>query len=924
MKNSVPNRSAEKKSVPSFSIPSPILLTAGPLVLLSAVDLAVIGGAVNLLDVDFPLDNRVWAATLLSYCLFSVAAFFSCHLMFAPANKTINMLRRGEPPSSVRLKQTLDVLEHYPGRLLFMRVLTLVGVACVAFLRIRGLEDVSLTEKLAACSVILSAGIGVSLLWRVLLDYTLKQIRLRIAEYQSIRDDSALKTEWLHEGPLKTLRNLYRSGLICSGAGIAVLALFTVKFLSPQRRAILLLFTYAPLTLILLSSTWISAVKYLSRPLINKGFTCDKQDRNSTPQAAAQNVTKTFKAAQTLPYIFALIQFALWIIGGILLTGQAVRLFGMDVENAAAMFASAFITSLAVLLYQVLWHRRLLRPFLQQMGKNRRLELEHVRSPLSVRVKMLSGFGILTFFACATAVFWSFIQYRNLATDFIEKQAKIKLEMLNEKLATMERLEHGVRERDVIGVLRESAEVAEGVYYFLTRTGKVFTFANIEEPPPLPLEARTKMRKKKSGFINLSRENLSGAFTRIKSGVTELGSVAILYPSYRGRDQGLARQIKVLIVFFGLLLGVAAGIVILIVEDLTRPLKGLERRVEEMARGDFQRPIPAGLEVDEVGMLAKAFEGMRRSLDEKLSTIGALNLGLEIKVKERTSDLAKANEELIETLETLTKTQEQLIRSEKLASIGQLVAGIAHEINNPVNAVTNCLEPLENAMEGFLQSLDRDAPDFAQAVELSNDIRRIIRIIRNGTNRTRRIVSALGSYSRIDTEEMTLVDIHSALKDALEITAHLLVNIEVETILTEPGPVKGRPGQIEQVLVNLIANAAQALQEKPDGKITVTTRSQPAAKECEGSDELVITVSDNGPGIPDELLPKIFDPFFTTKDVGTGTGLGLSISHDIVIRHGGRIEVDGKLGAVFQVFLPKMPDKESECTSTEDSPSDSL
>jgi hypothetical protein len=378
-----------------------------------------------------------------------------------------------------------------------------------------------------------------------------------------------------------------------------------------------------------------------------------------------------------------------------------------------------------------------------------------------------------------------------------------------------------------------------------------------------------------------------------------------MFPDYLGRGPGIARQIKVLAFFFVFLVVLSGGIVFLMVDDLTTPLKGLERRVDEMAGGDLHRPVPAGFEVDEVGRLALAFEGMRKSLDEKLSTIQALNLGLEKKVEERTADLAKANDELREALDTLTRTKDQLVRSEKLASIGQLVAGIAHELNNPINAVINCVRPLERAAAELLDGLDPESSGAETAREAAADIQQILRVIASGTDRTKRIVSALGSYSRIDAEDSSRTDVNGALDDALHITAHLTAGHSVERSLGDDVVIRGWRGQLEQVFVNLIANAAQAFDKKRRGTICITTSRR--------DDEVVVEVADDGPGIPADVLPRIFDPFFTTKEVGRGTGLGLAISHDIISRHGGRIEVESEPGegTTFTVVFPADSGSES-------------
>ena len=169
----------------------------------------------------------------------------------------------------------------------------------------------------------------------------------------------------------------------------------------------------------------------------------------------------------------------------------------------------------------------------------------------------------------------------------------------------------------------------------------------------------------------------------------DLGSAAVFYPSYRGRGETMVRPLKELLVFFLILFAACGGIVAFTVAQFMAPIKRLEQRADAMARGELADPVAAGGEGDEIGRLTLALEEMRRALRDKLRSTEEVNLDLERAVQMRTADLARKNRELAETLDKLTRAQKQLVQSEKLASIGQLVAGIAHEINNPVNAIVN-------------------------------------------------------------------------------------------------------------------------------------------------------------------------------------------------------------------------------------------
>jgi signal transduction histidine kinase len=328
-----------------------------------------------------------------------------------------------------------------------------------------------------------------------------------------------------------------------------------------------------------------------------------------------------------------------------------------------------------------------------------------------------------------------------------------------------------------------------------------------------------------------------------------------------------------------------------------------------MARGELADPVAAGGEGDEIGRLTLALEEMRRALRDKLRSTEEVNLDLERAVQMRTADLARKNRELAETLDKLTRAQEQLVRSEKLASIGQLVAGIAHEINNPVNAIVNTVGPLEEAIN------DIDSADPAARSEAAREVRDMVRVVQRGAQRTKAIVSALHNYSRTDDENVVAFDIDRSIDDSLELLRHLLRgNVTVVKRYGEVGKVRGHAGQINQVFMNLLTNAAQALAGRDQATITIETSGTATG--------VVVKIQDDGPGIPTAVLPRIWDPFFTTKDVGEGTGLGLSIVHELVERHGGTIEVDTAVGVgtTFTVSLPRelaaMPPRPARATTT--------
>src|SRR6185369_7130650 len=278
-----------------------------------------------------------------------------------------------------------------------------------------------------------------------------------------------------------------------------------------------------------------------------------------------------------------------------------------------------------------------------------------------------------------------------------------------------------------------------------------------------------------------------------------LGSVAVFYPSYRGRGESMTSGLKELLVFFLVLFGACAGIVAFTVAQFMAPIRRLEQRADAMARGELADPVAAGGEGDEIGRLTLALEEMRRALRDKLRSTEEVNLDLERAVQMRTADLARKNRELAEAIDKLNRAQAQIVRSEKLASIGQLVAGIAHEINNPVNAIVNTVGPLQEAVD----SIDKDPEAAKEVVEM-------VRVVQRGAQRTKAIVSALHNYSRTDDESIVDFDINRSIDDSLELLRHLLKpNVTVEKQFGEVGRVRGHAGQINQVFMNLLTNAAQ-------------------------------------------------------------------------------------------------------------------
>jgi signal transduction histidine kinase len=297
---------------------------------------------------------------------------------------------------------------------------------------------------------------------------------------------------------------------------------------------------------------------------------------------------------------------------------------------------------------------------------------------------------------------------------------------------------------------------------------------------------------------------------------------------------------------------------------------------------------------------------------ESFQTIEELTRGLEDKVRVRTEQLRSANEELQMAYRDLQATQMQLIQREKMASVGQLVAGVAHELNNPIGFVFSNVSTLEDFVKRLRAMLDvyrgltlppsETARVDAQWQGLRVDyalkyLDSMIQGIREGAERSRKIVRDLRVFARGQDEVWQAVDLHEELESSLTLLNHLLKDrVTVDRKFGALPSVECIRSQMDQVFLNLLANAAQAI--NGPGTITIET--------CAENGVATVIISDTGPGIPADVIGKVFDPFFTTKPVGEGTGLGLSISYEIIKKHGGELTAESPAGggARFTVRLP--------------------
>ena len=286
--------------------------------------------------------------------------------------------------------------------------------------------------------------------------------------------------------------------------------------------------------------------------------------------------------------------------------------------------------------------------------------------------------------------------------------------------------------------------------------------------------------------------------------------------------------------------------------------------------------------------------------------------------KRNNKKLGSAYNALEEAHEQLKTAQVKLVDSEKMASLGQLTAGIAHEINNPVNFISGNILPLQRDIQDIFQiikayeetvSKEQLKEKFGKVESLkkefdldflSEEIQSLVAGISEGANRTTEIVKGLRNFARMDEEMPKSFDIHTGLDSTLTLLNNKIKDIEVIREYGELPEVECFPGKLNQVFMNVLTNAIQAMPE--GGQLTIST-SLTSSSESNSGDKVRISIKDSGQGIPEELRSRIFEPFFTTKEIGEGTGLGLSISLGIVEQHDGNIEIESEAGKGTRVNI---------------------
>ncbi|WP_285009073.1 sensor histidine kinase [Pedobacter faecalis] len=431
-------------------------------------------------------------------------------------------------------------------------------------------------------------------------------------------------------------------------------------------------------------------------------------------------------------------------------------------------------------------------------------------------------------------------------------------------------------------------------------------------------------------YFNLSTFSLSLCFTLFGARhldfitmqlATFVGSLIALYIGFIVYKQGFAPA-KYFLIAWSLLL---VGACLFIMKDYNIiPYNNVTIYILQIASATEVTLLSFAL-ADKINIFKREKEeSQARALEvvtENEKLVREQNVLLEIKVKERTEALETANDTLNATLTDLKEAQSQLVDQEKMAGLGQLTAGIAHEINNPINFVTSNIKPLEldiNDLNDVIQMYEKLDPEkdlqsqisaiesFKKRIDLNfvrEEIKSLLSGIGEGAKRTAEIIRSLKNFSRLDENDTKPVNIAEGLDSTLVLIRSTFPgNLKIIKDYQPVPEVECMPGKINQVFMNLMSNAVHAIKSKP----VQNEEEFISLKTWQEGDHVKISIKDSGTGMPDSVKQKIFEPFFTTKDVGEGTGLGLSIVFRIIENHRGTIDVVTKVneGTEFIINLP--------------------
>ncbi|NES79954.1 MULTISPECIES: ATP-binding protein [unclassified Okeania] len=380
-------------------------------------------------------------------------------------------------------------------------------------------------------------------------------------------------------------------------------------------------------------------------------------------------------------------------------------------------------------------------------------------------------------------------------------------------------------------------------------------------------------------------------------------------------------QKKIIIISVLTSLGIATFLAIYISRLIANPIKQLAEVAQQVTKeSNFQLQATVNTK-DEVGLLATSLNQLILWVGEYTHQLEMSHKTLENRVEERTIELTKA-------LQQLKQAQSQLVQTEKMSSLGKMVGGVAHEINNPVSFIYGNTDYAKQYVRDLLQLIDlyqqhypQPKPEIQEYIEeidldfLAEDFVKVLSSMKNGAERIKHIVQSLRNFSRLDESEIKFVNLQEGIENTLVILNNKIQHIKVIKNYGELSLVECYPAKINQVFLDIIFNAIDAINESEsqfqDHQLDFVPTLKIQTEKIE-SDRVKISFWNNGPIIPAKIIEKLFDPFFTTKPVGQGTGLGLTNCYQIIQQHCGQIEVisNSEQGTEFTITLPtKMSDQ---------------
>jgi signal transduction histidine kinase len=414
-----------------------------------------------------------------------------------------------------------------------------------------------------------------------------------------------------------------------------------------------------------------------------------------------------------------------------------------------------------------------------------------------------------------------------------------------------------------------------------------------------------------------STSQVMAQFNHLSDHVEDAKTNAEAQQSQVHQQLAQAEALRLRIIVSSLLLSV--GIAVLLATITSRAIAHPIETVTHVASAivkesnlEIRTPVTSN---DEVGSLATSLNQLVQWVDDSTQDLELARQTLEQRVEERTQELTQA-------LRELQQTQAQLIQQEKMSSLGQMVAGIAHEINNPINFIYGNLDYAKRSINDLLILLELYRQEYPQpngaiqeqseAMDLDfliADMPKMLSSLKSGAERIQEVVLSLRNFCRLDEAQLKRADIHEGLENTLLLVGHRIQpNINLVKKYSQLPRIDCYPAQLNQAFINIISNAIDALEEVQGKAIpTIVIRSETIDNRW-----IRVSVWNNGAAIPEEVKERIFDPFFTTKSVGKGTGMGLAICYQIVKKHQGKIEVtsEPEKGTEFAITLPIQTEQE--------------